>query len=234
MNYLVLNGKNSRYIQGLLISELPPVSKPQMRTQVDTVDGRDGDIITDLGYQAYDREVSIGLVRNYDINDVTDYFNSEGIAIFSNEPYLYYKYKITREIDYERLIRFRKAKVVFHVQPFKYSVSETPLTYNIGENQTSIKVFNSGNYKSKPKFTIYGTGSIVLSVNGAAILTINMANEGSITIDTEALEAYKGNTLKNRLVSGNYDNFSLIKGANIISWTGDVTKIEIDNYSRWV
>ena len=128
MNYLVLNGKSSLYIQGLLISELPPVSKPQMRTQVDTVDGRDGDIVTDLGFQAYDREVLIGLTRNFDIDDVTDYFNSEGIAIFSNEPTLYYKYKIVQQIDYERLIRFRKAKVVFHVQPFKYS-SPSSLSY---------------------------------------------------------------------------------------------------------
>ena len=233
MNYLVLNGKSSLYIQGLLISELPPVSKPQMRTQVDTVDGRDGDIVTDLGFQAYDREVLIGLTRNFDIDDVTDYFNSEGIAIFSNEPTLYYKYKIVQQIDYERLIRFRKAKVVFHVQPFKYSTTETPLAYEIDE-QTAIKVFNSGNYKSKPKMTIYGTGQIVLALNGTNILTINLGAEGSITIDTATLEAYKGAVLKNRLVKGDYDKFALIKGENTISWTGTVSKIEIDDYSRWI
>ena len=233
MNYLVLNGKSSLYIQGLLISELPPVSKPQMRTQVDTVDGRDGDIVTDLGFQAYDREVLIGLTRNFDIDDVTDYFNSEGIAIFSNEPTLYYKYKIVQQIDYERLIRFRKAKVVFHVQPFKYSTIETPLAYEIDE-QTAIKVFNSGNYKSKPKMTIYGTGQIVLALNGTNILTINLGAEGSITIDTATLEAYKGTVLKNRLVKGDYDKFALIKGENTISWTGTVSKIEIDDYSRWI
>ena len=233
MNYLVLNGKSSLYIQGLLISELPPVSKPQMRTQVDTVDGRDGDIVTDLGFQAYDREVLIGLTRNFDIDDVTDYFNSEGIAIFSNEPTLYYKYKIVQQIDYERLIRFRKAKVVFHVQPFKYSTIETPLAYEIDE-QTAIKVFNSGNYKSKPKMTIYGTGQIVLALNGTNILAISLGAEGSITIDTATLEAYKGTVLKNRLVKGDYDKFALIKGENTISWTGTVSKIEIDDYSRWI
>ena len=234
MNYLVLNGKNSRYIQGLLISELPPVSKPQMRTQVDTIDGRDGDVVTDLGFQAYDREVSIGLHGGFDIDDVSEYFNSEGIAIFSNEPTLFYKYKITRQIDYERLIRFRKAKVVFHVQPFKFSTIETPLSYEIGENQTSIKVFNSGNYKSNPKLTVYGTGSIVLALNGTNILTINLGDEGNITIDTAELEAYKGTVLKNRLVSGDYDKFALLKGENTISWTGTVTKIEIEQYSRWI
>ncbi len=233
MNYLVLNGKSSRYIQGLLISELPPISKPQMRTQVDTIDGRDGDIVTDLGFQAYDRPVKIGLYGGFDIDDVTDFFNSEGICIFSNEPYLYYKYKITRQIDYARLVRFRTATVTFHVQPFKYSNIETALSYMI-DQQTSIKVFNSGNYKSNPKLTIYGVGTIVLAVNGSNILTINLGTEGNITIDTENLEAYKGTTLKNRLVSGNYDKFSLEKGENTISWTGNVTRIDIENYSRWI
>jgi phage-related protein len=74
----------------------------------------------------------------------------------------------------------------------------------------------------------------VLAVNGTNILTINLGSEGDITIDTEALEAYKGTTLKNRLVSGNYDKFTLQKGENTISWTGNVTQIDIENYSRWI
>ena len=232
MNYLVLNGKNSRYIQGLIISELPPVSKPLMRTQIEEIDGRDGDIVTELGFQAYDRVVKIGLSWNYDIDDVTDYFNSEGIVVFSNEPYLFYKYKIVSKIDYERLIRFRKATVNFHCQPFKYSTLETPLTFE--PEGTSIEVINTGNYKSKPKLDIYGTGNIVLAVNGSNILTIALGNEGNISIDTESLEAYKGTVLKNRLVSGNYDKFFLEKGKNEISWTGNVTKIVIERYSRWI
>ena len=119
------------------------------------------------------------------------------------------------------------------MQPFKYSTTETPLAYEIDE-QTAIKVFNSGNYKSKPKMTIYGTGQIVLALNGTNILTINLGAEGSITIDTATLEAYKGTVLKNRLVKGDYDKFALIKGENTISWTGTVSKIEIDDYSRWI
>ena len=43
--YIVLNGINSQTIPGLIISKLPPISKPLQRTLVETVDGRDGDIM---------------------------------------------------------------------------------------------------------------------------------------------------------------------------------------------
>ena len=68
--FIVLNGKDSRYIQGLLITELPPISKPKQRTKTETIDGRDGDIITRLGYSAYDKTLKIGLTYDYSIDDL--------------------------------------------------------------------------------------------------------------------------------------------------------------------
>ena len=72
MNYIILNGVNSNTITGLLIQELPPISKPLMRTQIDQIDGRDGDIVTKLGYGTVDKELSIGLHGNYDIDAVIE------------------------------------------------------------------------------------------------------------------------------------------------------------------
>lgn len=130
MNYIVLNGINSTTVKGLLIQALPPISKPLMRTSVETIDGRDGDILTRLGYSAYDKEISIGLHGDFDVDDAIKYFDSEGDVIFSNEPDKYYKYQILEQIDFERLIRFRTAKVKFHVQPFKYSDVDRVIEYN--------------------------------------------------------------------------------------------------------
>lgn len=122
MNYIILNGVKSTEIKGLMIQSLPPISKPMMRTQIEEIDGRDGDIITELGYQAYDKEVTIGLRGDYDVNEVIRYFNSSGEVTFSNEADKFYNYTIYQKIDFERLIRFRTATVTFHIQPFKYSV----------------------------------------------------------------------------------------------------------------
>lgn len=123
-NSIILNGKSSNTITGLIIQELPPISKPLMRSQVEEIDGRDGDIITKLGFSAYDKEISVGLYGNFDINEIIAYFNSEGTVTFSNEPDKFYYYQILEQIDFERLVRFRTATINFHVQPFKYSTTE--------------------------------------------------------------------------------------------------------------
>ena len=69
-NYVIQNGKDSRYLKGLLIQELPPITKPLMRTSIEQIDGRDGDVITRLGYSAYDKKMKIGLFGDYDIDDI--------------------------------------------------------------------------------------------------------------------------------------------------------------------
>lgn len=131
-NSIILNGKSSDTITGLIIQELPPISKPLMRSQVEEIDGRDGDIITKLGFSAYDKEISVGLYGNFDINEIIAYFNSEGTVTFSNEPDKFYYYQILEQIDFERLVRFRTATINFHVQPFKYSTTEEAETIEAG------------------------------------------------------------------------------------------------------
>ena len=234
-NYIELNGISSNTIVGLLIQELPPISKPKMRTQIDDIDGRDGDIITKLGYSAYDKTIEIGLYGDFDIDDVIKYFIGSGKVVFSNEPDKYYNYQIIEQIDYERLIRFRTAKVKMHVQPFKYSAVEGVQKFTSFTND-EITVINNGNYISKPIITITGSGTINLSLNGYQIFAIDMGDSTQISIDTNLMEAYDPTTtdLMNRSVTGNYDNFSLNVGSNIISWSGTISEIDIGNYSRWI
>ena len=125
MNYVIINGVNSNTIPGLLIQSLPPISKPLMRTEVVEIDGRDGDIVYELGYSAYDKQISIGLHGNFDIDQVIKFFTGKGTVIFSNEPDKYYNFQIINQIDYQRLLRYRTATITLHVQPYKYAVGET-------------------------------------------------------------------------------------------------------------
>ena len=124
--YVIINGVSSETIQGLAIESLPAISKPLQRSKQETIDGRDGDIITKLGYSAYDKTLKIGLWGNYDINEVIKYFDTEGTITFSNEPDMYYNFNILNRIDFiNQLEAFRKATITIHCQPFKYKEEET-------------------------------------------------------------------------------------------------------------
>ncbi|MBQ3298588.1 MAG: hypothetical protein IJH63_13015 [Methanobrevibacter sp.] len=235
-NYIILNGISSETITGLLIQNLPPISKPKQRVNIEEIDGRDGDIVTYLGYGAYDKEFKIGLFGNYDVDEVIKYFNSSGTVTFSNEEDKYYNYQILDQIDFERLIRFKEATVKMHIQPFKYSNVESEKTFTI-TNQTSINIRNNGNFISKPVLTITGTGTINLSLNNEQLFVIDLGETStSIVLDINNMNAYNPttNAYMNREVTGNYDNFVLNVGFNTISWSGTITKIEIQNYSRWI
>ena len=236
--YIVLNGISSNTVTGLLISTLPPISKPRQRTEVDEINGRDGDIVNVLGYSAYDKSFNIALKGQYNVDDVIEYFNSSGKVIFSNEPDKYYRYAIYDSIDFAKLIRYKTATVKMHVQPFKYSADEKEksFTYPAGTTSASISVRNNGNIYSKPKLTITGSGSIYVYLGNMQIFDITLDSNGeSIIIDIDKLNAYgvDGNYL-NRQVVGDYNNFILQTGVNLINVTGNVSEIAIDNYSRWI
>lgn len=179
MNYVILNGKRSTTIIGLLIQSLPPISKPLMRSQVEEIDGRDGDIVTKLGYSAYDKEFRIGLYGNYDVDEVISFFDSEGTVTFSNEPTKVYRYQMLDQIDFERLLRFKEATVRFHVQPFKHSLQDKPLSFPRAEMMSipSYSVTKSG-------VTMNGSGrTITLSGSGTTeiyvpITALNLTSGG--------------------------------------------------------
>ena len=236
-NYIILNGINSQTIQGLLIQNLPPISKPKIRAEAEEIDGRDGDIITTLGYGAYDKEFQIGLYGQFDIDQIIEYFNSSGVVTFSNENDKYYTYQILEQIDFEKLLRFKTATVKMHIQPFKYSLADNSKTFSISQGTTSLVIRNVGNIYSKPIITITGTGTVNLYLNEVQVFEITLgATATTIAIDINNMNAYKpsDNTLMNRQVVGNYDNFKLSIGKNTISWTGSITNIKIQNYSRWI
>lgn len=231
--YVILNGVNSLTINGLAIKELPPISKPLMRATKEEIDGRNGDIITDLGYSAYDKAVEIGLYGNsYDINDIIAFFNNSGTVVFSDEDDKYYYFKIINQIDYEKLLKFKTATVVFHCQPFKYKVNENPITLVEGNNT----ITNLGNIYAKPIITIVGSGTITISLDGNQVFSIDLSSNSKIVLDTSNLQAYDPDNgqLLNRLVTGDYDTFKINSGTNTLGLEGTITTAQLTFYQRWL
>lgn len=234
--YLIINGVSSKSINGLLIQSLPPISKPAIRTEVEEIDGRDGDIVTTLGYAAYDKLITIGLKGDYNVDDVIEYFNTSGKVTFSNELDKYYNFAIYDTIDFNRLIRFKTANINLHVQPFKYSIDEPPIILNntSGATTKTINVRNTGNIYSRPKLTITGSNTITVYIGNTQIFSIELSAAGeTIIIDDFNATDGEGNYL-NRQVTGDYENFKLPTGVNSLRITGTFTSVTIDKYSRWI
>lgn len=194
--YVIINGVNSNTITGLIISKLPPVSKPQMRVLTEQIDGRDGDINTPLGFSAYDKPLEIGLTAEADVNEVIAYFNQAGEIIFSNEPDKYYNFAIYDAIDFEKLIRFKTATINLHTQPYKYSNTQGAIALNSGSNT----VVNSGNTVSKPDLILEGSGVVNLSINNRQVIEADLTDVNKILIDSDTMNAYEA-TLINPIKS---------------------------------
>lgn len=231
--WVLINDMPSYGVDGLIITSLPPITKPKMRFASEEIDGRDGDIITTLGYQAYDKAVSIGLHGGFDIDKVIEFFATSGTITFSSEPDKIYRFQQLDTIDFERLVRYRTADVKLHVQPFKIGRLQRPKVFDGADAQAVVT--NAGNVAAAPKLTIKATGNIGVYLDGSQILSVNNAGDYILIIDVAALEASTPEgLLMNRRVTGDYARLMLSPGKHSIKWSGSVKSLTIEDYSRWI
>lgn len=233
--YIIINGRSSKDVNGLIIQTLPPISKPLLRTEVEEIDGRDGDIITPLGFAAYDKPITVGLRGDYDVNDAIEFFNSAGEIIFSNELDKIYNFAIYDAADFNKLVRFRTATINIHVQPFKHSADDPVISWE-GTEDAFIPVRNKGNYYSRPLITITGSNDINMYINDVKVLSLTLAAAGeTIIIDAEKMNAYSTDgSYLNRKVTGDYDDVRFLPEINNLYITGSVTSVTVKKYSRWI
>ena len=191
MNEIILNGTSSTELQGLIIQTLPPIAKPKMRTRTEEIDGRDGDIVTKLGYSAYEKSFNIGLSYDYDVDEIIAFFNSSGTVTFSSEPDKYYKYQILEQIDFERLIRFKTATVKMHVQPFKYSNIEVEKKF-----LNNLLKFENFEYSTNGiTVSLAQNGLITVEGNANSLTEFHIPiNTLNIPVGTYTLRAYSNGT----------------------------------------
>lgn len=228
MNYIIWKNKKSTDIKGLIISELPYITKPKMRIKETIIDGVDGSLFENLGYESYDKKIKIGLTKNYNIDEIIKYFDGESDVVFSNESDKYYKAKIISQIDYARLLRFKEAIVTFKVQPYKYKLNE-----DVIELTESGFINNFGLEESRPILKIKGSGTIEFILNDYSVFLYTFPeNEEEVIIDSEKQDAYLNNELKNRNMIGDFPIFSV--GENKIDWNGEISSIIIETKSRWL
>ncbi|MDD3041087.1 hypothetical protein, partial [Bacteroides sp.] len=114
------------------------------------------------------------------------------------------------------------------VFPFKHSVDHADEEMSL---TTGTTIYNQGTIYSEPTITIYGVGDVTLMINDVNYSLTGI--DGYVTINSELQEVYKDTVNKNNsFLAMEFPRFEVKE--NSISWTGNVTKVEIEPKWRWL
>lgn len=205
-----------------------PVSQKEIETI--SIAGRNGTLTKELGF--LDRSITVNFnfkTRNRNdnmskkIRNITSLLLNAKKISFTDDKEVYYKVKAVSISDIERNLRVLGSfSATFTVDPFAYYSPNSKILLT-----NHSKIYNIGTYESEPHIKVFGTGNATLNINNKDLTLKDI--DGFIEIDSELKETFKDSVSKNDKKVGEYPLFLI--GENTISWTGNITKIEIE--PRW-
>ena len=226
--YFIYNGIDSRQMD-IVVSKMPDVARASKRIEGLTVPGRDGSLHqTDGAYDSYTKTMECVLLDEKKVDMVAAWLTGSGEIIFSSEPDKVYRVTVINTVPVSQmLLSFPSFQVSFDTYPFKYSVNRFDEALEL---EKPAVILGKGTVYSQPVITVYGSGAVTITINGADYPLDNV--DGHVTINSEIEECYKDAINMNNIFSA--DEFPQLEpGDNTISWTGEVEKIEIQPNWRW-
>ena len=227
--WFTFKGIDSREM-GVIVTAMPETIRAERRMKSVTIAGRNGSLHTDEGvYESYDRTLGCALKERAKLDEVAAWLVGSGGMIFSTEPDKVYRVTIANKISIAQMMRvFQRFQVILDTQPFKYSANPAADRLDL---TAPVTLRNSGTVYSEPLIEIYGSGDITLTINGEAFPLYGV--EGSIVIDSERMEVYKGELNQNSKFGGaDFPRFAV--GQNALGWAGEVQRVKIEPRWRWL
>lgn len=211
---------------GIKVYESNILSAPSKKLEFIDIEGRDGALTIDNGYEDFILKLSCVLVNEHDEVECTPAlarrakkFLLDGVnrKIQLSEDMDYYLLgTYNSDIDIEEAIEnFGLFQAQFRCKPYRFSNKNK--TVEIATKNTIIK---NDEYKTKPVIDVYATGDITLNINNQEVIL--KALEGHIQLDCDLMNATTVNSL-GKTVNANqkmYSDFPILEeGNNNITWT---------------
>ena len=209
---------------GIHVLEQPPVTIPSERVAFTDVPGRSGSLTQLEGDDVYDDMVLTVTCLIADpsrIPEIVAWLRGSGTVTCANRQGGFSHARVVNQIPFEKILRgnpHRSFAINFRCKPFWYLSDVEPITLTT----SGTFITNPGSMASEPLITVYGSGEITLMV-GMTITELEIADK--ITLDTPLMEAYVGTTSMNNCMNGDFP--LLLPGKNAVSWSGNVSKVEI-------
>lgn len=214
-------------------------SSPEADVELIEVLGRDGDLAIDnqrLKGTSFSIPVILQLPSHLTVNDV-----ATKISEWLKNDIGWYPLRFSGSSEYEyialcyeqfdiaeTLKQYGRTVITFRLKPYKRKKD----VYRTEIKNGGVLV-NQEKRASKPLIYVEGTGDIDFQKNGTDWLKLTSIDE-FIHVDSEAMSVYRnvGEPQFNKMNSTLTPMFPILEsGENKITWSGNVTKIEID--PRW-
>lgn len=240
MNYFVYKGVRSSTM-GIRIQEKNVFSAPKYDVTFQSIPGRNGDLIQPGGRLPNVQITYTVFVPAKSVAELASKLNGIKAWLYSGLDQYHeltdtYNSGYTRkavfagQLDIEdQLNKIGVFTISFSCHPYQFSLEGMALTeYASGDTVTNPFLF-----ASKPYMKVYGDGEGTLTIQSASDNSTWVFSDidGYIEVDSEQMNFYKGADPQNDLVSGN--GFPMLyPGENALTFTGGITKVEIE--PRWV
>ena len=230
-NYIIYNNKNSYEDFGLLIDHITLPSINEVIEEIE-IEGRNGTLTERKGYYN-NRNITIQFSLKRKILEDFEDFSSRleevmnWLRVFNKDLIIYINpnrtYKVKNislgEVETDNAV-FYNFEAIFTCEPFSYILNEEMVEITTN----NFNYYYKGTVPGEMKLKIYGTGNIQLTINDEVVQINNVTD--NVTLDSKLLLCLNPDgTNKSKEMIGNF--LLLEKGINSISWTGNVTKIEL-------
>lgn len=219
-----ISWKETTFIsKGVVIENIPTITKPKKRITTYTIPGRNGVLNVDEGtYEPISLTLNCHFQDgNANILELNNWL--DGFGKLSLDGIKYYEGIINNNIPYEQITNFKKFQVNFLLNPIQKKIIPTTNVIDISEATNTIEVGGTAN--TYPTITIEGEGQLIVRINE---ITFTLDNaDGEYILDSEAKEIIHNNQSAMSIMSGDFPY--LVPGDNeiFISGTGTYTSMSI-------
>lgn len=230
-NYIIFNNKSS-YEDLELLLDTPSIPTSNEDVEEVEVEGRNGTVTIKKGTypnkiiplkftlkRKYNESIEDFYLRVQEVEDWLEFIEDDNLVLYLKPNRKYIVKRIEKDDITPESQIFAKIQTNFICEPFMYLLDEQYI-----ELKNNSNIYYQGTAPGECNIKIYGNGSIQLTINSETV-QINNVNE-YVELDSKLLLCLnKDKTSKSRDMIGHFP--LLDKGSNAISWTGNVSKVEI-------
>lgn len=216
--------------KGIIVEKTPIIYKGKKRIEKYDVEGRNGVLVIDKGtYEAFVVTLDCHFDTTYhSIDEIKEFLDGYGTLSFDGERE--FTAFIQNQIAFEKVLMFRQFPVQFLVNPISKDIVSTKTS--VASNNVNIDISNA-NANMYPLLTIQGTGDVSITFNNKTFYLYDLASSNTYYLDCENKVIYDKD-MKNCSNLMQYDFPYLIPGTNKVSYTGTISKFDIEYKKAYI